>query len=476
MKTSSRIACSLTLLILSACGGGSGVDTAATPAVRMAGQAREAAPVASDYYDLLQRIYMGYFGRPVDVDGLGYWAEVFRAQGMPVSITDVANAYAGNASVRALVDVFGSSQESKDLYPGDNNTFINAIYRNLFNRDADAAGKAYWANLVDTGAMTRPIAALSIMSGALGSDLTLINKKSLVATRFTATLQKNMGSWQTYASGAYSGMTANQYVRTLMASVTVDTDVDAFQVQIDAAIAALIAAVSGGPSLPVTLGYAGYNYLQDLNASAGYAAQYTGSVSQVGLLSGTLTFGKAPLTVSFNVLANSGIAYGAPITYGVLIASNAANRALPAVAMLCRTVAGKGSSRGKSTDVLVANSATPVISAAVLANQTLTQYREDCVQGGTEPEITSGLSFAFDASGGATATGPDGVARYTAAAINQALNGQPLYDAASGKYTLFHAYSYLRIDGSTGYAIVARFAPAVTGLSNGVLAVWSQAY
>ena len=90
--------------------------------------------------------------------------------------------------MKALVDSFGTSVESQPLYPGNNKAFIQAIYRNLFSREADAVGLAYWAKLIDQGAVTRPITVVAIMAGSIGSDVTTIGNKTAASNSFTEAL------------------------------------------------------------------------------------------------------------------------------------------------------------------------------------------------------------------------------------------------------------------------------------------------
>lgn len=71
-------------------------------------------------------------------------------------------------------------------------------------------------------------------------------------------------------------------------------------------------------------------------------------------------------------------------------------------------------------------------------------------------------------------TNADGTKNYSAVAVTGALNGQAIFDAASGKYTIFHAYSYTKQDSSKAYAIVEHDAPGLTGFTKAVLATWTQ--
>ncbi|MGZ3184214.1 MAG: DUF4214 domain-containing protein [Telluria sp.] len=116
-----------------------------------------------------------------------------------------------------MIDSFGNSDESKALYPGDGATFITAIYQNLFNRDPDSAGLQYWASNVNSGAMSRSIAALAIAAGTQGSDGTAVDNKTTAAATFTASLDTDA------KKAAYSGLAANAVVHDVLSNVDATT-------------------------------------------------------------------------------------------------------------------------------------------------------------------------------------------------------------------------------------------------------------
>ena len=224
-------------VLLASCGGetneGAAPKTAA--AVSSSQSSAQQVRVAADYYPVVQSIYLAYFGRPADPAGLVYFAGRYKDAGAAIDVRGVVNSYSSNATVKALIDSFATSQESLDLYPGANDVFVTAIYRNLLNRDADQAGKDYWMGLINSGAVTRANAAVSIMAGAQGTDLDLINKRALVVVNFTNAVNTPN------EEKAYSGLAANAVVRSMMASVTLATDVAAFQATIDSVLANLVA-------------------------------------------------------------------------------------------------------------------------------------------------------------------------------------------------------------------------------------------
>lgn len=239
----SRSVVCLGVALLSACGGSDPMPAApgmpvpvAAGVQTMGAQHAQLAPAVA-YHDLIQRIYVAYFGRPADPAGLAFWADKFSAFGFPATMAEVSIAYSGNATVKQFVDLFGASGESAALYPGDNTVFVTAIYRNLFNRAPDRDGLAYWVDVLNRGVMTRPIAALYIMGGAQNDDVTIINKKIEVAKRFTDALNTPA------RRVAYEGEAASALVRTMLGTVGLATDMATFT-----GVATTIYTLEYGPS------------------------------------------------------------------------------------------------------------------------------------------------------------------------------------------------------------------------------------
>lgn len=233
MLNKTAAAC-LAAALLAGCGSGDAPSPQAlTTASITKTSSLERAP--ADYNPAMQRIYVAYFGRAADPAGLAFYANSLMAAGAATDIAGISSSYGSNASVKSLIDGFATSKESSDLYPGDNSTFLDAVYRNLFNREPDAAGKAYWVGLMDSGAITRAVAAVSVMAGAQTTDLDLINNKTRVAGDFTTALDTAA------ERAAYDGLAANAVVRTMLSNVTLATDVNNFQATIDSTINSLVA-------------------------------------------------------------------------------------------------------------------------------------------------------------------------------------------------------------------------------------------
>ncbi len=223
--------------MLFACGGN--VDTSKQPP-KLAAQSFQTLGVQppAAYVNLTQRIFVAYFGRPADTSGLPFYNQILSNGNAPTDAAGIVQAYASNPTVRNVVDAFSNSEESKALYTGGTDAFVTAIYHNLFNREPDAGGKAFWISMIDGGFMTRGNAAITIMSSANGSDITIVTNKAQAATNFTNALDTPA------KVEGYSGLSANATVRTMLAGVGETTDLTAFQTTINNTINSLASSVN----------------------------------------------------------------------------------------------------------------------------------------------------------------------------------------------------------------------------------------
>ena len=225
-------------LLLAACGADRGADSQpATTTSRVSASVATQTQAASAYYNVVQHIYIGYFGRPADAGGLEFFAQQLSKIGAPTTIAELELAYrdARNGDLRTVVNGFGISAESQALYAGDNDVFVEAVYRNLLGRAAEPGGKAFWLNALNKGDVTRASAAITIMAAAPTTDRDVINKKIAVASLFTSALNTPQREL------AYSGLDANVIVRNLLGTVSLTTDTGAFQGNVESTLNNMVA-------------------------------------------------------------------------------------------------------------------------------------------------------------------------------------------------------------------------------------------
>jgi len=110
----------------------------------------------------VQRSYIAYYNRPGDPGGVEYWA----------------NRLDGGESLSTLINSFANSPEAAALYEGVSTAdLIVSVYDQSFGRPPDDGGRDYWAGRIDSGELTPGEALLTIVEGASGNDLLIINNK-----------------------------------------------------------------------------------------------------------------------------------------------------------------------------------------------------------------------------------------------------------------------------------------------------------
>lgn len=120
----------------------------------------------------LQQLYIGYFGRAADQEGLNFWLDAINNGGL-----SLANVHAS----------FVQSAEYTAKYTGlTNEALVAQVYLNVLGRPADAEGKAFWANAITTGLITEDQLIEGLLSGLSASDKAIIDNKVTVANYYTA--------------------------------------------------------------------------------------------------------------------------------------------------------------------------------------------------------------------------------------------------------------------------------------------------
>lgn len=173
----------------------------------------------------LQQLYLAYFGRPADFGGIDFYTT-------------------GDWDIWQVARAFSASPESQALYGTVfSDSVINAIYNNLFHRDAEPAGLLYWSQQVSSGVLTPGEVALAILLGAQNGDVASVTDKLEVANAFEGKLDT------AEEITAYAGDKAAGIVRTFMGTVTSDhATVTTAIANLDALIASLLPPAPPAPA------------------------------------------------------------------------------------------------------------------------------------------------------------------------------------------------------------------------------------
>ncbi|MFG6177077.1 DUF4214 domain-containing protein [Halomonas sp. THAF12] len=127
-------------------------------------------------YDNVQGLYIAYFGRPADPEGLDFWAR---------------QAVQDENGIGGIIQRFGDAAEFDQRY-GDlsSQDLVLTFYQQLFGRDpretGDQAGLDYWVGRLDGGHVEPMEVAFAILEGATGADVTVVEGKKEVAGYYSA--------------------------------------------------------------------------------------------------------------------------------------------------------------------------------------------------------------------------------------------------------------------------------------------------
>lgn len=104
----------------------------------------------------LTELYLAYFNRAPDAEGLLYWGDRL-ADGM---------------SMKEIAESFSVQTETQALYPEGTpaGTLINAVYNNVLGRAPDMDGFEYWEGQLTSGASSSGGFILDVLSGVRGEN------------------------------------------------------------------------------------------------------------------------------------------------------------------------------------------------------------------------------------------------------------------------------------------------------------------
>ncbi|MDY0962218.1 DUF4214 domain-containing protein [Massilia sp. CFBP9026] len=180
----------------------------------------------STYETTVNSFYLAFFGRPADPAGLAFWSGHLAGNG---------------GDHRFMTEGFATSEEARVRFGDDTPAErIAEIYQQLFNRAPDAAGLAYWANVVEQGHASLADVAVVILGGAQGADARLADLREQASADFTALVEQG--------GSAYTGYAAVEAARVLVRAVTSDASQEDIAALVQA-VAAFTDIASNNPAV-----------------------------------------------------------------------------------------------------------------------------------------------------------------------------------------------------------------------------------
>ncbi|MBP9526733.1 MAG: DUF4214 domain-containing protein, partial [Laribacter sp.] len=157
----------------------------------------------------IHELYVAYWGRAADPDGLAYWLAESQKEGVTLEV--IAKSFSDQAEAQAAYPLLKDPTLVND--PVAREAFLTQVYQNLLGRAPDAAGLAYWSDVLAAGgkdAVGRII--IDIVGGAQGDDAQLIANKVAVSDSFASAADKagldhTSNGLLDAANGALNGVT-----------------------------------------------------------------------------------------------------------------------------------------------------------------------------------------------------------------------------------------------------------------------------
>lgn len=120
-------------------------------------------------------LYVGYFNRGADPEGLNYWLGQTQ-----MSVVEIANSFAVQPEATATYAYLAAP--NLNSVPAID-AFITEVYQNVFERAPDAAGLAYWRAEILAGKPPGRV-VVDIESGAQGDDKIILDRKTEISTYY----------------------------------------------------------------------------------------------------------------------------------------------------------------------------------------------------------------------------------------------------------------------------------------------------
>lgn len=137
---------------------------------------------AATYAYRVQSMYVAYYGRAGDFDGVAWW------------VMELANR---GGELSSMINAFGKSPEYEDRFGAlTTQELITNLYEQMFGRLPEPDGLDWWTEEIDAGRVTLAEAAVRIADGALNQDRLLFSNRTILATRITDRIKQGGKTYQ----------------------------------------------------------------------------------------------------------------------------------------------------------------------------------------------------------------------------------------------------------------------------------------
>lgn len=134
------------------------------------------AHISEESVKRVQELYVAYFGRPADPEGLDFYG-VALDEGV-TTIEQIATSFGNSAEAQETVNLLTTED------------FIKTLYMQSFAREYDPqADGTFWLDAIESGAISKEMAFIQILQGAQNDDKAAVSNKAEAAQSFTAIIQ-----------------------------------------------------------------------------------------------------------------------------------------------------------------------------------------------------------------------------------------------------------------------------------------------
>jgi V8-like Glu-specific endopeptidase len=154
----------------------------------------------------VQQLYVGYYGRPADPQGLDYWQSRLDSGPRDGVLTE-----------------FGASGEFDQRFGGlSAEVLVGNLYSNLFGREPDSEGLQFYTQRLEGGEFELIDIAVRVADGAIGGDERVLDNRLVGAGRFTDQVENKQKT--------YDGADAIRVATEFLESIDGDAAPDAAEV------------------------------------------------------------------------------------------------------------------------------------------------------------------------------------------------------------------------------------------------------